>query len=109
MTPSPETIAELKAKHAGKQLHMLEFDDGESAVIAIQPPASEWNRLVTVTATDKARSGAAIEDFARSCIVWPERAALMAIASERPALLSRFGSELADLAGASEKITAKKL
>jgi hypothetical protein len=106
--PSTDQIAECKSKHPGT-LYTLEYNDGASAVIAKQPPAAEWNRLVTVSASDPTARGRAIEDFARSCIVWPERAVLDAIVSERPALLARFGNELADLAGASEKITAKKL
>jgi len=107
MFPSESDIAAAKAKSS--VCHLLEYDDGASAVIAKQPSSAEWNRLTTVIGKDSSAAGRATEDFARACIMWPERAALDAIVAERPALLARFGNELADLAGASEKIRAKKL
>ena len=108
MYPSEAQINDIKAKHGG-QLHLLEFDDGASAVIAKQPPRAEWDRLVSTTAADKANAARAVENFARACIVWPSPSELDALANERPAILAGFGSELADLAGASEKIRSKKL
>ena len=108
MIPSDSQIAELKAQHGSAQLHLLTFDDGASAVVAKQPPRAEWSRFITVS-SEPANRGRAVEDFARACIVWPGPAELDAMVSERPALLAKFGGELADLAGASEKIVAKKL
>ena len=108
MKPTEAEIATLKAKHP-TTLHLLEYDGGISAVIAKQPPRAEWNRLVAVSAAEPAQRGRAVEDFARACIIWPSQAELDTIVAERPALLARFGNELADLAGASEKISSKKL
>jgi hypothetical protein len=108
MYPSQSQIDDAKSKHGGT-LHLLEYDDGQSAVIAKQPPRAEWERMVATSAADRANAARAVENFARACIVWPSSAELDAIVNERPALLAAFGGELADLAGASEKIRAKKL
>jgi hypothetical protein len=109
MMPTDEVIAGLKSKHAGT-LHLLQYDDGKSAVVAKQPPEAEWRRLVEASTSDKGGGRArALVTFTRSCIVWPDADALDAIFEERPALLERFGDALTDIAGAAEKITAKKL
>lgn len=107
MTPTQAQIDECKAKNAGKVLHLLEYADG--AVIAVQPSSGDWNRLVTVSIAEPSRRSKAMEDFARACIVWPSRADVDALNEERPAMLLRFGDALSDIAGASEKINAKKL
>ena len=109
MRPSEADIATLKAKHAGA-LHLLEYDDGRSAVVAKQPPEAEWRRLVEAASSDKGQNrGRALATFARSCLVWPDGDGVDVILAERPALLERWGDALSDLAGASEKIVAKKL
>ncbi len=109
MKPTDEVIVSLKSKHAGT-LHLLEYDDGKSAVVAKQPPEAEWRRLVEASTSDKGGGKArALVTFTRSCIIWPDADALDAIFEERPALLERFGDSLTDIAGAAEKIVAKKL
>lgn len=108
MKPTEADISALKSKHTS--LHLLEYDGGKSAVVAKQPPEAEWRRLVEASSVDKGAGRArAMETFTRSCIVWPDADGLDAILADRPALLERWGDTLTDLAGASEKITAKKL
>lgn len=109
MMPTEDQISALKSKTPGT-LHLLEYDNGKSAVVAKQPPEAEWRRLVEASTGDKGGSRArALVTFTRACIVWPDADSLDRIFEERPALLERFGDALTDIAGAAEKIVAKKL
>lgn len=105
--PSESQIDELKAKHAPTPLLLLEYSDG--ALVTKRPPKAEYDRLQAVTNANRADAARALENFVRACVVWPAPVEVDLLFQERPALINRFGDELLDAVGASEKVSAKKL
>lgn len=112
MIPSPSTIDELKAKHAGIELHLLDFEiEGAEpgAIVVKRPPKSEWERLSAQLADDKTNGVKHTETFVRVCAVWPSPTELDKLFSAWPALVGKFSNELAVLAGTDARVRAKKL
>lgn len=102
---SDETIAEVKAKHAGADLRLL--DAGGEQIIVKVPNRGEWKRFRTMLTSGDAT--VASETFVQGCLVYPSTAELGAMLERLPALGQVFAERLAAMAGAGRDATEKKL
>ena len=99
-------IAELKQQH-GPDLGLVTAPDGSELVFRA-PKRLEYDQWY-----DKRNEGSApARQLAQSCLVFPDRATMIAVLDRYPYMLQGKGGFLdiiTDLAGADGAVTAKKL
>lgn len=103
--PDAKTIEALKAEH-GDVLEAVSVDD---VTIIVRPPnRGEWKRFRAAAQDQKKRSDAPGQ-LLRDVLVWPSLKEWDEILECKPALDDTIAAEVAEMAGAVEGATRKKL
>jgi hypothetical protein len=90
--PTPERVAELKAKHG--ELMQLGSTKGGGWVVVRQPSEVEWDRFLSLAEKDKAR---ALKEALAMCTV-ESSAPLASIIGKRPAYAGKLANGLLEWA-----------
>lgn len=93
-------IEELKAKYSGR---IVVLTAGDYSVIVRKPGRADWKLFVDLTA-DPAKRAEAPDRLFWACVVYPDKAAVTAMLDDKPALSTRFGGEIIDLAGGNMEV-----
>lgn len=105
MSIDQSIIERLKGQH-GRELHVIECEGREVIVKPVSRAAYSIFKEMAVDPDRKAKAG---DELFYSVCVYPEGEQLEKMIDERPFLLTHFSGKVIELAGASEKATAKKL
>lgn len=104
---SEAAIAALKQKH-GDRIARLPTPDG-STLIVQRPTKAIWVLFTNDVGRDDCDRAALIERLVLDCAVYPDRAQVKALLDEYPAFAAGASGELSKMAGATDKLDAKKL
>ncbi len=123
--PSKEVIDKIKAQFPDRALRLVELVDAESGsdgesifFVMTGPNRDEYKKFVDEMLSAKDAKGdsernerltAAVEKAALAMIRWPDRAEVVELFRNRPALSSAFPKELHASAGANFEVRSKKL
>ena len=114
--PTPEQIAELKAKHSNK-LRMVTIDDNsddpEEAdvdyVVVRAPKLAEYDRFTKTNASGDSGQAAAMKELAYTCAVYPERAEFQLLLERKPFAILQIADAAAEMGGLKKKAKVEKL
>jgi hypothetical protein len=121
MEPTPEKIAEIKAKYPDRALELIEAKDGEDEIahfVLTGPLREEYKKFSDemLAAKDAKQESdklasirGAIERAALAQIRWPDRETVQALFNARPAMVDGFAEVLHKAAGSNVELRAKKL
>jgi len=105
-----EQIDAVKAKHAGKDLHLVtvNLDDQELEFVCVSPGKAQISKYLQEV-SDAGQEFRAAENFVLSCTVHPERKELQAMFDKHPLIITTLNKDLEKKAGFGAKSTSKKL
>lgn len=108
-----EIKTQLREKHAGKTLHVLEAEvDGQTiTLVVLESPAEyeAWRDARDLEdATPKSKRGADYA-FVNACRVFPSGEEFIALHRAKPGLASSFAGDLAQIMGVTRQVRRKKL
>ncbi len=106
-TLTSEEVAKLKTANPGLELHQL--GDGAESIVVRLPSRAEWKRMKAMRLEGGAKAVEAYDWLVSTCLVWPTEEQAEELFNSRPAIVDSFANEIAELAGATEKVSAKKL
>lgn len=119
--PSPEKIAEIKAKFPDRSLHLVEAKAGEDSVaffVMTGPTRDEYKKFTdeAIKANDVKNESdkmaglrGAIERAALAQIRWPDREECQKLFENKPAMVDGFAKELHEAAGSNVELRSRKL
>jgi predicted outer membrane protein len=106
MKPTTDQLEVLNATHP-TGVFLVEV--GDHVAVIKRPSRPEYQRFQKRVTADKADPSAALEDLAKSAIVFPDPPAVSQILNEElPAFLEVIGNEVAKLARGQASADAKK-
>jgi hypothetical protein len=88
-----DIIRQLKADHAGVQLHKI--TNAKLEFVARPPTEAEFKRWED-TVKDDPLAGA---ELVNACILWPEREPFRALCEKKPAIVISLGEKILEIAG----------
>jgi hypothetical protein len=100
-------LAELKAKHPDKELHLLESPQEEVEIVVHKPSEPEWRRFRTIVTDEDQRAGA-LRQLLVMHVVYPKDE-ILAILAKHPGLAETFGNKVVKIAGVDPAATSRKL
>lgn len=106
MKPTAEKLEALKSAHG--KVFTLDVDDGEHQVVFKRPTAGEYKRLQKRLMDEEADKPAALADFARACLVFPEGKELHTLLDEYPGVADKVSADCVKLARGEATKHAKK-
>lgn len=89
-------VEDLKAKHAGVKMSLLQH---QGASIIVRHPTPAIYRKSKAYSRDEKTSADANEQLVRDCLLWPSKEELNAIMQDQPAITDTFASDLVKIAG----------
>jgi hypothetical protein len=105
MKPTDQQLEDFAAQ--GKAIYTLEV--GEHTVVITAPTRPEYKRFQSRASNPKMDAVAALEDLARSALLFPSKADAEKIVEEELAgFLETIGGEVAKLAQGAAKVDSKK-
>lgn len=104
---SEAAIAALKQKH-GDRLSAVKAPDGTTLVVQ-RPTKAIWTLFTNDVSKDDIDRAAIIERLVLDCTVHPPRGEAKTVLDEFPAFAATLSSELSKMAGATDRLDAKKL
>jgi len=107
-----DAIARLKQENPGAELHLLDVEDDDGAVVFEgvfrAPSVPLWKKFRTEVLNEQTRL-VADRNLVVACLAFPPYDVFAAAEARFPAIVGKIGSSIADLAGADHKVKVRKL